>query len=272
MIDHHAARFGAAILAGMFFGEEAEVEDKGLFRFGYRHPASVAEAISSSTDGTVAVVSVQHRSLVKPAMPLVADAGWGRAEFEWAYELMLSVYQRRTGIDCDRLVWAWADSAMTSAAHCPHLVGAGARDLLAGIGGPEAVAVVARVPVERCLFSSHIIWDALVLRGRYIPTDIEDALCFHAAHGSTRIDGDDPRSVAGDAIVDSWLERFFYAPADRSCDVRLQVCVDRIDPQEIVEVVDIDRHRAGPSWWMIDPGVDPRPLTARTPTGQDPVS
>jgi hypothetical protein len=40
--------------------------------------------------------------------------------------------------------------------------------------------------------------------------------------------------------------------------------VDRIDPGEIVEVVDIDRRQAAPSSWMIDPGVDPRPLTAIT--------
>ena len=266
MIDHYAARSGAAILARMFFGEGAGVEELGLFRFRYGHPGSAAEALGSTADGTVAVVSAQHRSLVERGMPLVADGGWGRPEFEWAYELMLAVYRRRTGVDCDRLLWAWADSAMTAAAHCPHLVTAGARELLAGIAEPEAVAVVARVPVERCLFSSHIIWDGLVLRGRFIPTDIEDALCFHAAYGSTRIDDGDRRSVVGDAIVDSWLERFFWASADRSCDVRLQVCVDRIHPEEIIEVVDVDGHRAAPSSWMIDPGVDPRPLTAITPT------
>jgi hypothetical protein len=69
--------------------------------------------------------------------------------------------------------------------------------------------------------------------------------------------------VVGDAIVESWMERFFLAPADRSCDVRLQVCVDRIDPEEIIEVVDIDCRRAAPTPWMIDPGVDPRPLTTK---------
>jgi hypothetical protein len=155
---------------------------------------------------------------------------------------------------------------MTAAAHCPHLVTTAAAELLAGIGEPEAAAVVARVPKERCLFSSHIVWDGLVLRGRYIPTDVEDALCFHAAHGSTRLDEDDPGTEVGHAIVDSWLERFFWAPADRSCDVRLQVCVDRIDPDEIIQVVDIDPRRAAATPWMIDPGVDPGPLTARTRT------
>jgi hypothetical protein len=264
MIDHYAARFGAAILARMFFGEGAGVGELGLFRFGYRLPDKVAEAIGSTDDGTVAVVSAQHRSLVKPGVPLVADPGWGRPEFEWAYELMSSAYCRRTGIACNRLVWAWADTAMVAAARYPHLMEAGAREMSAGIGGPGAVAVVAKVPVERCLFSSHVVWDSLVLRGRYIPTDIEDALCFHAAHGSTRIDDDDPRSAAGDAIVESWVERFFLSPADRSCDIRLQVCVDRIDPDEIVDVVDIDGHRAGPAPWIIDPGVHPRPLTAGT--------
>jgi hypothetical protein len=52
-------------------------------------------------------------------------------------------------------------------------------------------------------------------------------------------------------------------------DVPLQVYVDRIDPEAIVQVVDIDRWRAAPSWRMIDPGVDPRPLSARTRTGDE---
>lgn len=268
MIDHYALRSGAETLARAFFGEGAEVEELGLFRFGYRLPDRVGEAVGSTADGTVAVVSAQHRSLVERGVPLRADPGWGRPEFEWAYELILSAYRRRTGVACDRLVWAWADTAMAAAAHVPDLAGAEVQEMLAGIGGPGSVAVVARVPVERCLFSSHIVWDSLVLRGRYIPTDIEDALSFHATHGPTRMDEDDNRSVAGDAIVESWVKRFFWAPADRSCDVRLQVCVDRIEPAEIVEVIDIDRHRSVPAPWVIDPGVAPRPLTGEPLTGR----
>jgi hypothetical protein len=178
---------------------------------------------------------------------------------------MASAYRRRTGIGCDRLVWAWADSAMVTAAHLPHLGAAQARDMLAGIGGPGTVAVVVRVRVERCLFSSHISWDGLVLRGRYIPTDIDDALRFHAAHGSTQMDNDNRESVVGDAIVQSWVERFL-AHADWACDFRLQVSVDRIEPEEIVEVIDIERNRSVPARLMISPGVDPSPLTARGPT------
>ncbi len=265
LVDHYAVRSGGEKLAGVFLGEGAGVEERGLFRFGYRLPDRVAEALGCLADATVAVVSAQHRSLVRPGLTLVADRGWGRPQFEWAYELMASAYRRQTGIGCDRLVWAWADSAMVTAAHCPHLGAAQARDMLAGIGGLGAVAVVARVPVERCLFSSHIIWDGLVLRGRYIPTDIDDALRFHAAHGSTQMGNDNRESVLGDAIVESWAERFFSMPADRACDFRLQVCLDRIDPEEIVEVVDIERSRAVPARWMISPGVDPSPLTARGP-------
>lgn len=266
LVDHYAVRSGADRLAQVFLGEGAGVEERGLLRFGYCLPHRVAEALSCVADDTVAVVSAQHRSLVSPGLPLVADRGWGRPQFEWAYELVASAYRRRTGIGCDRLVWAWADSAMVTAAHWPHLGAAQARNMLAGIGGPGAVAVVARVPVERCLFSSHIVWDGLLLRGRYIPTDIEDALRFHVAHGSTQMGDDNRESVVGDAIVESWLERFFSTPADRACDFRLQVCVDRVDPEEIVEVIDIERNRAVPARWMMSPDVDPSPLTARGPT------
>lgn len=261
LVDHYAVRSGGDKLAQLFLGEASGVEERGLLRFRYRLPNPVAEALSCGADGKVAVVSAQHRSLVNPQVPLLADRGWGRPQFEWAYELVSAAYRRQTGIGCDRLVWAWADSAMVTAAHWPHLGSAQARDMLAGIGGPGAVGVVARVPVERCLFSSHIIWDSLVLRGRYIPTDIDDALRFHAAHGSTQMDKNNRKSVVGDAIVQSWLERFFSTPGDRACDFRLQVCVDRIDPEEIVEVIDIERNRSVPARWMISPGVDPSPLT-----------
>lgn len=265
LVDHYAVRSGGDKLAQVFLGADSGVEERGLLRFGYRLPNQVAEALSCVPDGTVAVVSAQHRSLMNPRGPLVADRRWGRQQFEWAYELMTSAYRRQTGRGCDRLLWAWADSAMVTAAHWPHL-GAQARDMLAGIGGPGTVAVVARVPVERCLFSSHVIWDGLVLRGRYIPTDIDDALRFHAAHGSTQMGSDNGESVVGDAIVDSWVERFFSTPADRACDFRLQVCVDQIEPEEIVEVIDIERSRSAPAQWMISPGVDPSPLTASGPT------
>lgn len=271
LVDHYAVRSGGDKLAQVFLGGASGVEERGLLRYSYRLPDQVADALSCVADGTVAVVSAQHRSLVDPRAPLLADRGWGRPQFEWAYELMASAYRRLTGIGCDRLVWAWADSAMVTAAHWPHLGAAQAREMLAGIGGPGAVAVVARVPVERCLFSSHIVWDGLVLRGRYIPTDIEDALRFHAAHGSTQMDHDHGESMVGDAIVQSWVERFFSTPADRTSDCRLQVCVDRICPEEIVGVIDIERDWSVPARWMISPGVDPRPLTARGPH-DDPMS
>ncbi|MHB1533187.1 MAG: hypothetical protein ACYC1D_00975 [Acidimicrobiales bacterium] len=212
LVDHYAVRSGGDKLAQLFLGGSSGVEERGLLGFSYRLPDQVADALSCVADGTVAVVSAQHRSLVNPRVPLLADRGWGRPQFEWAHELMASAYRRLTGIGCNRLVWAWADSAMVTAAHWPQLGAARAREMLAGIGGPGAVAVVAMVPAERCLFSSHIVWDGLLLRGRYIPTDIEDALRFHAAHGSTQIDNDNRESMVGDAIVQSWVERFFSAP------------------------------------------------------------
>ena len=270
LVDHYAVLSGGDKLAQVFLGGASGVEERGLLRFSYRLPDQVAEALGCVTDGTVAVVSAQHRSLVNPRAPLLADRGWGRPQFEWAYGLMASAYRRLTGIGCDRLVWAWADSAMVTAAHWPHLGAAQARNMLAGIGGPGAVAVVAGVPVERCLFSSHIVWDGLVLRGRYIPTDIEDALRFHAAHGSTQIDNDNRESTVGDAIVQSWVERLFSTPDDRACDFRLQVCVDRIDPGEIVGVIDIEPNRSVAARWMISPGVDPSPLTEGGPHDDDP--
>jgi hypothetical protein len=41
--------------------------------------------------------------------------------------------------------------------------------------------------------------------------------------------------------------------------------LDRIDPDEIVEVVDLGCRRAASAPWLIDPGVDPRPLTTTRP-------
>lgn len=72
---------------------------------------------------------------------------------------------------------------------------------------------------------------------------------------------DNRESVAGGTIVQSWVERFLSTPGDRACDFHLQACVDRIDPDEIVEVIDIERKRSVPAWRMISRGVDPSPLT-----------
>jgi hypothetical protein len=38
------------------------------------------------------------------------------------------------------------------------------------------------------------------------------------------------------------------------------VCVDRVDPEEIVDILTVDGHGPVRLLWMIDPGVDPRPL------------
>jgi hypothetical protein len=173
---------------------------------------------------------------------------------------MVSTYRRRTEITCDRLIWAWADAAMVGAGHYPELIHPGARRLLAGSGSHGQVVVIARVPAGRCLITSHVLWDALVLRGRLIPLDLEDALAFHAAHGSCLLN-QDADSPADDAIFHSWRDRCFRVSPDPA-DYRLQVCLDRIEPDEIVGLIEVDDQGRSELPWLGPAGaVGPRPLT-----------
>lgn len=261
LIDHINTRTSSQAVARAYLGDVATVEEVGLLRFGYRLRADLADELGpDGADATIPVVTVQHRDLVERPGPLRADPGWGRPGFEWAYELMRGAYRRRTGTECARLVWAWADFAISAAAHRPDLAGPDARDHLAALAEPDTVIVVARIPVDRCLATSHILWDGAVLRGRYIPLDIDDAVRFHGRHGSCRLD-DDHRSDLSAAVIDSWADRLFPTGADWS-EVRLQVCADRIEPDEIVDILDVARPASPRLTWMPDPGVKPERLHA----------
>jgi hypothetical protein len=77
LVDHYAAGSGGDKLAQVFLAEASGVEERGLLGFSYRLPDQVAEAFSCVADGTVAVVSAQHHSLVNPRVPLMADRGGG---------------------------------------------------------------------------------------------------------------------------------------------------------------------------------------------------
>ena len=106
--------------------------------------------------------------------------------------------------------------------------------------------------------TSHVLWDAAVLRGRYLPIDIDDAAAFHDRYGSCRLD-DDHDSTISTAVIDSWIDRLLLAPSDWR-DVRLQVCIDRIDPEEIVDVLDPAYTALARPGWMPEPGVGPQRL------------
>ncbi|MHB1445946.1 MAG: hypothetical protein ACYCTI_01285 [Acidimicrobiales bacterium] len=235
LIDHRAAHQGAVEYAQATTGGRLGIEETGLLRFRYTDPSGLASALDPG-GGSVAVLTIQHPDVLVPGRALRADPAWGRPIFEWAYRLMEDSYRNSTGIDAARLIWAWADLATVAAAQRPELAVAGAIDSFgAANGNPEAVAVLARVPVERCLFTSHLLFDGFVLRGRYAASDIEDALGVHRRFGRTHLDPSDPADPIRDTVIASWVERLLGG-ADRA-DVRLQVCLDRIEPDEILSVV-----------------------------------
>lgn len=260
LIDHISTRMSSQAMARSCLGDLAAVEEVGLLRFRYRlQPDDLADGLGPDrADATIPVVTVQHRELVDRPGPLRADSGWGHPGFEWAYELMHATYRHRTGVECDRLVWAWADVVINAAAHGADVAGPDAQDLLAAIADPGMVIVAARVPVDRCLATSYVLWDGAVLRGRYIPLDIDDALRFHAHHGSCLLD-DDHESTLSTAVIHSWVDRLFPARPDWS-DVRLQVCVDRIEPDEIVDVLDVAQPMSRRPRGCLNPAVRPQRL------------
>jgi len=235
LIDHLAAHQGALEYAEATTGGRLGVEETGLLRFRYTDPSGLASALDPGPD-SVLVLTIQHPDVLVPGRALRADPAWGRPIFEWAYRLMEDSYRNSTGIDARRLIWAWADLATVAAAQRPELAVAGAIDQFgAANGNPKAVAVLALVPVERCLFTSHLLFDGFVLRGRYAASDIDDALAVHHRFGRCHLDPSDPADPIRDTVIASWVERLLVG-ADRA-DVRLQVCLDRIEPEEIVAVV-----------------------------------
>ncbi len=97
--------------------------------------------------------------------------------------------------------------------------------------------VLARLPIERCLFSAFGLWDRFVLRGRYVPTDLADAVDFYHRHPS--LDDSKDMKVARDEVLTSWSTRVFQSPPCSNIE-RLQICVDRIEPHEIVALSEIE--------------------------------
>ncbi len=238
LIDHLAAHQGALEYAEATTGGRLGIEETGLLRFRYTDPSGLAGARDPGPD-SVLVLTIQHPDALARGRVLRADPAWGRPIFEWAYRLMEDAYRNSTGIQAGRLIWAWADLATVAAAERPELAVAGAIDQFgAANGNPEAVAVLARVPAERCLFSSHLLFDGFVLRGRYAASDIEDALGVHRRFGRTHLDPSDPADPIRDTVIASWVERVLGG-ADRA-EVRLQVCLDRIEADEIVAVVPLN--------------------------------
>jgi hypothetical protein len=236
LIDHVSADDAAASYVESFGARGVNVEDLGLFRFRYRDYFDLVGELGYGAGGAVPVVSIQHPDLVARRGPLRADAGWGRPHFEWAYKFVHACYGAQSGGPCPRLLWAWADLPTCVAAHRPDLVAPGALAQLAPVAVAGSVAVAAMVPIERCVFTSHVLFDGLMLRGRYIPSDIDDALDMHRRFGRCALPSDAaPDKELYEAISDSWVHRLFLAPHDWR-DVRLQVCVDRIERDEIVSV------------------------------------
>ena len=150
LIDHVSTRSSSEQMAVAYLGDGAGIDEVGLLRFRYRVADGLADALGcGGSEGTIPIVTVQHRHLVDRSGPLSADRAWGRPCFEGAYEFMRAAYRRRVGVDCERLVWAWADAATCAAAHRPDLVGPDARHHLGTLADPGTVLVAARVPVER---------------------------------------------------------------------------------------------------------------------------
>jgi len=71
-----------------------------------------------------------------------------------------------------QLLWTWADLPVCAATHLSALASDEAREHVESLADPGAVVVVLTVPFERCLLTSHVLWDAVVLRGRYLARDM----------------------------------------------------------------------------------------------------
>jgi hypothetical protein len=244
LIDHVSTAAAVASFAAEFVPGCLSTEDLGLLRFRYVDRSGLVGDLGYGTDDLVPVVTLQHRHLLDVASGLRADPRWGRPRFEWAYKIVRAAYVRRTGVPCDRLLWAWADLPTCVSAHRPDIAAMGALAQLAGVAPRDAVVVAARVPISRCLFTSHVLFDGLMLRGRYVPTDIDDALEVHRRFGTCHVDGRTIDEALQDVVIESWVQRVLHAPHDWR-DIRLQACVDRIESEEIVSVTPLQKQMHG---------------------------
>ncbi|MDQ6948197.1 MAG: hypothetical protein M3256_18500, partial [Actinomycetota bacterium] len=219
LIDHVSAGADAATYANKFVGdglggEGLGVEDLGLFRYRYRDPSNLIGQLGYGINDLVPVVTLQHRDLLDSRTGLRADPQWGRPRFEWAYQLVRAAYAKRTGVACDRMLWAWADLPTCLSADRPDLAAPGSLTQLSGVAPRDGVAVAARVPASRCLFTSHLLFDGLMLRGRYVPTDIDDALEVHRRFGTCHVDGRTSDKALQEVVIESWVQRLLLAPHD----------------------------------------------------------
>lgn len=238
LVEHIALRGDAEDMAEALLGHRRIEEVGSPLQFRYEDDGLASWRATDSDDGSLTVVTVQSCELMNHPGPLQPDPAWGYPEFEWAYPLMEAAYRRQTGSSCRRVLWAWADPAVAMAAQRPDLCTSGAPDDLLALARPGSVIVVARVPVERCLLTSHVLWDAVVLRGRYLPVSFEDAVAFFHRYGTLTLP-DDADDRLFDAISASWVTRFLSA-GTHPMDFMLQACVDEIRTVEIVSVLEPD--------------------------------
>ena len=114
--------------------------------------------------------------------------------------------------------------------------------------------------------TSHFLWDGFVLRGRYVPSSVDDAINFYDRHGTLHFQGierrsDDPQLV--DEVLASWHDRVFNA-AYTGSELKLQATVTRIERVAVVaelNPVDIDPVRLlTNSVGLDDPDLAPRRL------------
>jgi len=260
LIDDVATGTAAARYASVFTAGRVGVEHLGLLRYRDLDPTGLADQLGYGTDGLVPVVTIQHRDLLGQIGPLRADPRWGRPRFEWAYQIIGAHYAQQHEQPGGRPLWAWADLPTVICAHRPDLATPDAQAQLAAVSPCNTVVVAARVPIERCLFTSHVLFDALMLRGRYIPADLDDAHAMHQRHGRCQLDRLDPDDPGHQAIIASWTQRILLAPHDW-LDVRLQACIDRIEPDEIISVTPLPATTPPPSDNPSQDGVEPELLT-----------
>jgi len=235
------------------------VEPLALLRFRYLDTTGLVDELGYGADDLVPIVTIQHRDLLERPGPLRADRHWGRPRFEWAYQIVHDHYLKRRPAAGERLLWAWADLPTVLSAHRPDLATPDALSELAAVAPRHAVIVAARVPLSRCLFTSHVLFDALMLRGRYLPEGIDDALDLHRRLGRCHLDRLDPDDALHDAIVNSWTQRLFNA-RHHWLDVRLQACVDRVERHEIISVTPLSTHRPPRPDTAAGDGIEPEPL------------
>ena len=219
-------------------------------------------------EGEIDVVTVQDRALLeRGGAAVVANTAWGRPPFEWAYEVMATVHRAKTG-QAGRLLWVWADPWLVRTARMPTQSTARARSAIADLASsPSQRLLVVRLPRSSITMSAHFLWDGFVLRGRYAPRSIDDAVDFHARHGTLRLAVIDGRgSQLFEEIVTSWVETVFAANYIGT-ELRLQATVTRIESSSMIAELD-PRSIAPLRPWSSssvdeDPDLVPQRLTER---------